>query len=561
MSTESSQDSRTGLARVEDAPGRPFDGEGGPSPAPRSRLAELPGPWQTTLMLLRVLRRMSTALWLLFALAASSVVATFVPQEPVIPPTVAAWLAGTEGPGMAVAALLDAAGLFDVYGSWWFLLLVAALVASLTGCLVPRWRAWVRTAGRPPVAGRNLDRLRNHSRIDSPLPPADALAAAEEVLRRKRFRVRRSESGQVAAERGHAREGGSLLFHTSFYIMLAGAVIGHAFGFTGQVNVVEGQRFAEYRIAYGGYQPGRYWSLDDHRGFVVSLEDFEVSYHEPGPGSDVSADVPVALVPRDFTSTVTFHMEGQPPETRQVRVNHPARFDGLRLYQARFGYAPAIEVRGPDGGLLFEERVLLAEEGIGIWTGVAKVASTDREQQIALELVLLTDAAFTGDGVPFSRSPEATNPRLAAVLWYGRLGLERNVPASQFDRERGRRLAQPLMLAPGEAATYEELPLEVAFTDLPHWSGFQVSHEPGRWLLLTGAILLVAGLLASLYSYRRRVWVEALPAGDGSSVTLAGVALQRKMAFAEAFTELDGNLRAALGERRGAEAGSAVGKR
>lgn len=498
----------------------------------------------------RVLRRMSTALWLLFALAAATVVATFVPQEPVIPPTVAAWRAGTEGPGQAVASLLDAAGLFDVYGSWWFLLLTGLLIVSLTGCLVPRWGAWLRGLRRPPVAGRNLARLSNHAEFDSPLPVAEALAGAETVLRRRRFRVRRVDTapggGQVAAERGHAREGGSILFHTSFYVLLAGAVIGHAFGFTGQVNVVEGERFAEYGIAYGGYEPGRYWSLEDHRGFVVALDEFEVGYHDPPPGQAGGGEGPVALVPRAFVSTVTFHRDGAPVETRQVRVNHPVRFDGMRLYQARFGYAPAVTVSGPDGGVLFSDEVMLAEAGLGIWTGVAKVASTDPERQIALELVLLTDAAFTAEGVPFSRTPEARNPRLAAVLWYGRLGLERNVPASEFDRERGRRLAQPLILEVGETGAYDELPLDVTFGDLPHWAGFQVSHEPGRRLLLTGAVLLLTGLIPSLYGFRRRVWVEARPAGGGSRVTLAGVALQRKSTFESAFADLDACLRQAL---------------
>lgn len=524
-----------------------------PSPPsrPRRELPDVPGPLETAVRLWRVLRRMSTALWLLFALAAATVVATFVPQDPVIPTTVRAWRAGSEGPGEAVATLLDAAGLFDVYGSWWFMLLTGLLVASLSGCLVLRWRGWVRTVRRPPAPGRNLDRLGNSSSFGAPVPPAAALEEAEAVLRRRRFRVRRlaaaeSPTGgeQVAAERGHAREGSSLVFHMSFYVLLAGAVIGHAFGFTGQVNVVEGERFAEYRIAYGGYEPGRYWSLDDHRGFVVGLDEFEVGYHEPAPGTEGSEVVP--LVPRDFVSTVTFYEGGQPVGTRQVRVNHPVRFDGLRLYQSRFGYAPAIVARGPDGGVLFEDEVLLAEEGVGIWTGVAKVAATDPEQQIALELVLLTDAAFTEEGMPFSRTPEVRNPRLAAVLWYGELGLERNVPASEFDRERGRRLAQPLVLAPGETGAFEQLPLELAFTDLPHWSGFQVSHEPGRRLLVAGAILLLGGLVGSLYSYRRRVWVEARPAGDGSRVTVAGAALQRHSTFEEAFASLEQELRRRL---------------
>jgi cytochrome c biogenesis protein len=102
---------------------------------------------------------MATALWLLLALAIATVIATFIPQEPVIPPTVAEWRAGTMGPGEGVAAAFDALGLFDVFGAPWFMALTVLLLVSLTGCLVPRVRGFAKVVRRPPSAGRNLARL------------------------------------------------------------------------------------------------------------------------------------------------------------------------------------------------------------------------------------------------------------------------------------------------------------------------------------------------------------------------------------------------------------------
>ena len=74
-----------------------------PRERPRAASAQpsIPGPWETAVLAWRALRRMSTALWLLFALAAASIAATFIPQEPVIPPTVRDWRAGVDGPGRA----------------------------------------------------------------------------------------------------------------------------------------------------------------------------------------------------------------------------------------------------------------------------------------------------------------------------------------------------------------------------------------------------------------------------------------------------------------------------
>jgi cytochrome c biogenesis protein ResB len=75
-------------------------------------------------------------------------------------------------------------------------------------------------------------------------------------------------------------------------------------------------------------------------------------------------------------------------------------------------------------------------------------------------------------------------------------------------------------------------------------------------LLLIASGLLLTGLTASLYGYRRRVWAEAWRNDDGSTtVVLAGVALQRKVVFAEAFAGMTEQLRAALrtAERSGEE--------
>lgn len=520
-----------------------------PPPAGRrgAGLPEIPGPWETAVRAWRRLRRMSTALILLFALAVVSILATFVPQEPLIPTTVAEWRSGEAGPGAAVSSVFDWLGLFDVFGSWWFTALTVLLFVSLTGCLVPRWRAFVRTVRRRPPAGRNLGRLTNSVELDTALPVARALDAAEAVLARRRFRRRRlgpdetaSGRAQVAAERGHWHEGGSLIFHTSFYLLLAGVVIAHSFGFTGQLNITEGSSFADTRIAYGLVEPGRYFGLEDHRGFVVTLDDFTVRYHDE--------QVAGGFLASDFVSTITISEDGVPVRTEQVRVNHPVSHDGMKIYQARFGMAPRVVVRSGDT-LLFDERVMLSDAGRGVWTGVAKVSmggAADDAPQVALDLVLLPDAAVDGDGVPYSRSPQPDNPRLIADLYVGELGLERPVPASEFDRDDGTRLDPPAILAEGDDAALAGGNLTVEFPELAMWSGFQVSHAPARWLLLLSVILLLTGLLPSLYSYRRRMWVEAEEARGTTRLTVGGVALQRKPAFAEEFARLAGELESRL---------------
>jgi cytochrome c biogenesis protein len=504
-----------------------------------TRLPMIPGPWETLVIGWRRLRRMSTALVLLFSLALATIVATFIPQEPVIPQTVTAWRAGEEGPGQTVAQLFDRAELFDVFGSWWFAALMVLLIVSLTGCLIPRYRTFVRNVRRQPVAGRNFDRLTNHARIDTTADPDATLAEVDRALAKGRFRRRRLDAGathsghpQIAAERGHWREGGNLLFHSAFYVLLIGVAIGQAFGFTGQINVVEGSAFTDTRIVYGAINAGRYFGLDDHRGFEVRLDDFAATYHANG-------------TPEAFVSRVSITDDGRVVRSdAPVQVNHPLGYDGMKLYQIRFGMAPHIIVRAGDT-VIFDDRVMLADgDGDSIWTGAAKV-TTGPEDQMALDLALVPDFAVDQQGRAHTRSARPDNPVLFADVWFGQLGLERPVDASQFIRD-GAPVAATT-LTPGRMSDELVGNLTVEFADLPMWSGFQVSHAPGRGVLLVAAALLLVGLTGSLYAYRRRIWAEAWRNDDGTTtLVVAGVALQRKVVFAEAFHELTERLRNVL---------------
>jgi cytochrome c biogenesis protein len=499
------------------------------APPPRRGLPDIPGPVETAVRAWRALRRMSTALLLLFSLATASVVATVVPQEPVTAQSVADWRAGAAGPGRQVAAVLDWLGLFDVFGSPWFMALVVLLFVSLTGCLVPRYRAFARVARRAPAAGRNLSRLTHTTTFPSRLPVADAVAAGSDVMRRRRFRTRVVDDAQVAAEKGHWREGGSLIFHTAFYVLIAGAIVGKLFGFTGQVSLAEGSSFADTRIAYDFAEAGRAWGLDDHRGFVVTLDDFDVSYFPD-------------FTPRDFVSTLTVTEDGQTVRTAPIRVNHPLRYDGMVLYQTAFGMAPHVIVRAGER-VLIDERVLLApNQEQNIWTGTAKVKFDDAERQIALDLALAPDAELDAAGQPtIGTDPRPVNPVLIGNVYFGALGLQRPIPASQFDRGGGP--VDTAMLRPGDARDVVQGNLTIEFVDLGYWSGLQVSHAPGRWLLLLGGVLILIGLLPSLYSYRRRIWIDVRADGEGSQITVAGVALQRKSAFVDEFDTVAAEVR------------------
>lgn len=526
------------------------------APSKRPVPPPIPGPLDVARAAWKRLRRMSTALGLLFSMAAASIVATIVPQAPVArPETIAAWRSGAEGPGRAIARGFDGLGLFDVFGSWWFMALLVLLFTSLTGCLIPRYRAFARVARKPPAAGRNLERLSHRTVVLTQASPPDALAVAERLLRRRRFRRRRLEADasptstpQLAAERGHWREGGSLVFHTAFYVLLVGIVVGQLGGFTGFVSVVEGGTFVtDAPVTYDSAEPGRLYDPFARPGFSVRLDDFADTYHDDA-----------ARTPADYVSSITITDADGSTRTDRVRVNQPVSHGGLKLYQTDFGMAPQVVLRDAGTGQeLFRQAITLTAGGPGgSWLGRTKVwaggeytdesGETRAVPQMGLDVLLYPDAGLAADGrTPVSVSPETANPIFVADLYLGELGFDQAVSPSQLTWE-PRQRADSVALAQGETADLLDGLFTLTFEGVDRWSGFQVSHAPGRGVLLTAAALVLIGLVPSLYAYRRRVWVTARPVQEGTEVVLAGVALQRGPVFDTEFTALSGDLRSAL---------------
>lgn len=482
---------------------------------------------------LRALRSMRTALWLLLAVAAAALVAVVIPQETTNAATVAHWRAGVAGPGPVTTSLLDAAGVFDVFGAWWFTGLTALLLASLVTCLVPRHRALARSWRRPPPEGRRLASLHHSQRLTTALPAAEAAMATAAVLRRRRYRVRvlaldGGQTTQVAAERGRrAREAGSLAFHTAIVAMLGAVALGHLWGFTGQVDLVEGETFTDARLAYDRWSAGPAFGIEDHRGTATTLAAFRTSTHPNG-------------TPKEFVATV--EVEGTRAD---VEVNHPLVRDGTRLHLARYGLAPRLIVRdAATAEVLHDAPVKLATAGPLAWRGMTTVGVPDAAgNQLALDLVLLPDAAVGADGRPVALGTGAVgSPVLLVDAVLGPDVVRDDGPARSVDRTAGT-LGASAVVQPGAAVPAGDGRITVEFSDPVFWAGFQVTRTPGLRLLLASALVMLIGLTVSLRAYPRRVWVEARATGSGSELLVAGVARDREDHFTGELSRLLGDLR------------------
>ncbi len=466
----------------------------------------------------RQLTSMRTALILLFLLALASVPGSILPQRGTNPIRVDEWLAQNPASG----PLLDRLGFFDVYASPWFAAVYLLLFISLIGCVLPRiaqhWRA-VRLP--PPPAPRRLSRLPHSREFASPREPQDVVGAAEQYLRSHRWRVRTGQADDgtpwVAAEKGHARETGNLVFHVSLLFVLAAVAIGGLLGWKGNVIVREGTGFSNTLTQYDAWGGGRFVDPDSLAPFSFTLDRFQVDFER----ADAQRGAP-----RLFEADVTFRdtPAGDPVATT-IEVNEPLDVDGAKIFLVGHGYAPHVVVRDSAGEVVFDDTVVfLPQDGNFTSTGVIKVP--DADPSLGFNGLFLPTASRDQIGAGVSTFPAPDDPEVLLAAFRGDMGLDSGVPQSVYTLDTSQMVKVGLeSIRPGETWTLPNDSGSIEFVGLDRWASFQIAHDPGKELALLAAGAAIAGLMLSLFVRRRRVWVKALPGeAGGTLVQIAALA-------------------------------------
>ncbi|MBK7540615.1 MAG: cytochrome c biogenesis protein ResB [Candidatus Competibacter sp.] len=253
-------------------------------------------------------------------------------------------------------------GLYDVYGTNWFLGILAFLILSTAVCLYRQVPGMLREMLRFRTQVQ-LHSLRGfHQQAEWTLPGRDsekALAAVTAVFRTfgYRWRVQSYADHQVvAAMKGRYNRLGYLFTHAAVVVIGIGGLLdgnlwlklkewngqlaierrdlaardippasrlqpGAVPAFRGNVMLPEGSaaNFVFLRLR-DGY-------LLQELPFAIELKDFQIAYYDTGQ-------------PKSFVSRVSIHDEehlGSQPLEATIQVNHPLTYRGYAIYQSDFG--------------------------------------------------------------------------------------------------------------------------------------------------------------------------------------------------------------------------------
>ncbi len=459
----------------------------------------------------RQLTSMRIALILLLLLAVAAIPGSLFPQRSQNPVQVRQYF--IDNPQAAI--WLDRLSMFEVFSSPWFSAIYLLLFISLIGCVLPRSIEHLKAIGaKPPLTPKYLDRMEFYTEIKK----VD-LDKVEKYLKKKRFRIRRDENS-ISAEKGYARESGNLLFHLSLVLILIAVGVGSLLGSRGDAIVNVGDRFINTPTSYDILGFGKYQSEDSLPPFSITVKDFKAEYD------------PVTNAAIDYELTVlTANPAGSKEETRIIKVNQPLTYGSTKIYLQANGYAPIVVVKDKFGKVVFDgPTTFLPQDGNLSSIGAIKIP--DMQPQIGFVASFLPTADRDPIRGGFSSYPEVLDPRLLLAVWKGDLGLNTGVPQSVYriDTSKMERIGLKALVL-NESYDFGEG--SITFTGWTSWVNLQIVNDPGKGFALIGAILAILGLLISLFTRQRRVWVK-----QGKKTQVAGLAKNGIPGLEEEIREL-----------------------
>jgi len=445
----------------------------------------------------RQLTSMRTALILLLLLGIAAIPGSLFPQRSQNPIQVKQYF--IDNP--TLATWLDRFSLFSVYSSPWFSAIYLLLFISLIGCVLPRSIGHLKAIGAvPTITPKYLDRMEHFTEIKK----VD-LDLVEAKLRKMRFRIRR-DSNSISAEKGYARESGNLLFHLSLVLILIAVGVGSLFGSKGDAIVNVGDRFINTPTSYDILGFGKYQAEDSLPPFALTIKDFKAEYD------------PATNAPLDYTLTVlTSNPAGSKEKTEIIKVNKPLTYGSTKIFLQANGHSPIVIVKDKSGKVIFDGPTPFLPQDTNL-SSIGAIKIPDMQPQIGFVSSFLPTADRDPVRGGFSSYPEVLDPRLLISVWKGDLGLNTGVPQSVYriDTSKMERIGLKA-LALNESYDFGEG--SITFTGWKSWVNLQIINDPGKGYALVGAILAISGLLISLFTRQRRIWIK-----QGRKTQVAGLA-------------------------------------
>ncbi len=388
----------------------------------------------------------------------------------------------------AMLRFLDAAGLTDVFHARWFVALMILVSLSIIAASLERfpnaWRFYSRPYKSPDENFRRVLATQAHIAVPGDEAGLDAAERAFKHFGWKSEHIVRTNSFSLFSERHRISEMAVYIVHASLLLIFLGGIVDALYGWKGFLMLSPGSQSSQIELKNG------------------AMRTLPFSIRCDGAGEETYKDG----TPKKYWSKLAVVEAGNEVSNKEIVVNDPLVYRGVRFYQANYGRTGKLDkllvsVTPKDGKGQPQE----------ISLSMNQIVSLDADTKV--QLAEFIPDYVVQDGHVYARSNDVVNPAAHLIVTSAKTNKVVNVWFPEIP-DIAENSASPYILEPKDLKTG-------VFT------GLEVSHEPGQWAVWGGVILMAIGLTFVFYVIHTRLWVVPVVDAEGRTMLWVGGSANR----------------------------------
>jgi len=422
--------------------------------------------------------------WLIVLTLIASSLGTILPQEMYINLPADVYYEQEYG---WVGKLYYQLGFNDLYGSWWYLILIAMIGVSLVICsldrVVPLYKAL--KAQRVTRHEGFLKRQRFFG-INEVASESD-ITTIKKHLQERRYHIR-EENGDILAEKGRFSRWGPYVNHVGLIIFLLGGMM---------------------RFIPGMYVNEDLWVREGETALVPETDDqfyihnnkFILEHYDKNKDKTFEKAINQAgEVVKNYQSNVVLYervgqnLPGEKPKLKKIkdykiRVNIPLTYEGYSVFQSSFR-----NELDKMSFVLANKKTNKTKGGLTIDLREPKM-KYDLGNGSSVEILnYFPDFEFADNGEPTTKSRVPNNPAFVFRM------VTPEKPKGETSFVAIKQTIEP----------FGENQYKMAFQGIKttNVSGFIVRKDETLWVIILGGIIFMIGVMQGAYWNHRRIWIQ-----------------------------------------------------
>lgn len=427
--------------------------------------------------------------WLIVITLAASAIGTIFPQEMYITPGIAPAEYYKQEYGF-LGQLYYQLGFNNLYGSWWYMMLIASIGISLVICSLDRVIPLYKALKKQGVK-RHQSFLKRQRLYGTGTPQDGDLERLQMNLKKRNYNVK-VEDGNVLAEKGRFSRWGPYVNHIGLIIFLFGAML----RFLPSMYVDEALWLRDGETKEIPGTDGQYYLKNEK--FIKEVYDKSKDKEVYDEAIDRVGD---KMIAKNFQTNAVLYkavgenIAGEKPKLEKVkdaeiRVNEPLKFDRFAVYQVDYKES---EFKSMSFNLQNKET---NQKWGPIKVNLANPTEKyDLGNGYSLELLsYFPDFYFDENGKPNTKTKLPNNPAFVFKMFTPEtpdgevsfVGIQQNIEPDGNNKYK----------------------MSFAGVEMQNATALTVRKDLTLWILGIGGFIFMVGVIQGMYWNHRRIWIQ-----------------------------------------------------